>query len=144
MSSGISATGFKDIRLWIFACQPTHNFVYLAEVGPSLVDGCLLATPYTFITDGCAVGHLDIWQLLCRCMQEITAETVIAYITHDDRPKCPIVSSASSRHGAKQRGSLLLFGSWCIAQAITKQAWTRILKSLLGTSEREYLASPAW
>jgi len=37
-------------------------------------------------------------------MQAITVDTVIAYITHDDRP---YISSASSRHGAKQRGGLL-------------------------------------
>ena len=36
----------------------------------------------TQIADGCAIG-----QLLCfRRMQAITANTVIAYITHDDRP----------------------------------------------------------
>ena len=47
-----------------------------------------------------------IYQLLCfRCIQAITADTVIAYITHDDRPN---ISSASPRHGAKQRGE---FGS---------------------------------
>jgi len=34
-------------------------------------------------------------------MQAITADTVIAYITHDDRPN---IASASNRHGAKQRG----------------------------------------
>ena len=34
-----------------------------------------------------------------RCVQAIAADTVIAYITHDDRPN---ISSASSRHGAKQ------------------------------------------
>ena len=50
----------------------------------------------TQITDGCGVR-----QLLCyRCMQAITADTVIAYITHDD---WPYMSSASSRHGAKRR-----------------------------------------
>ena len=32
-------------------------------------------------------------------MQAIAADTVIAYITHDDRPN---ISSASSRHGAKR------------------------------------------
>ena len=51
------------------------------------------------ITDGCGVG-----QLLCfRRMQAITAGTVIAYITHDDRSN---ISSASSRHAAKRRGGL--------------------------------------
>jgi len=53
----------------------------------------------TQITDGCGVG-----QLLCfRCMQTITADTVIAYVTHNDRPN---ISSASSRYGAKRRGGL--------------------------------------
>ena len=34
----------------------------------------------TQITDGCAIG-----QLLCfRCMQAVTADTVIAYITHEE------------------------------------------------------------
>jgi len=36
-------------------------------------------------------------------MHAITADTVIAYITHDDRPSKP---SASSRHGANRRGGL--------------------------------------
>jgi len=36
-------------------------------------------------------------------MQAITADTVVAYITHDDRPN---ISSASSRHRAKRRGGL--------------------------------------
>jgi len=50
----------------------------------------------TQIADGCGVG-----QLLCfRRMQAITANTVIAYITHNDRPNIP---SASSRHRAKRR-----------------------------------------
>jgi len=35
--------------------------------------------------------------------QAITADTVIAYITHDDRPDMPL---ASNRRGAKQRGGL--------------------------------------
>jgi len=49
----------------------------------------------TQITDGCGVR-----QLLCyRCMRAITADIVIAYITHDD---WPYISSASSRHGAKR------------------------------------------
>jgi len=43
----------------------------------------------TQITDGCGVG-----QLFCfRCMQAKTADTVIAYITHDNRPS---TSSAST------------------------------------------------
>ena len=46
-------------------------------------------------------------QLLCfRCMQAmqaITADTVIAYTTHEDRPN---ILSASSRHVAKQRCGL--------------------------------------
>jgi len=42
----------------------------------------------TQTTDGCGVG-----QLLCfRCTQAITADTVIAYITHDDRPSQYIIS----------------------------------------------------
>ena len=47
-------------------------------------------------TDGCGVG-----QLLCfTCMQVLlTADTGIAYLTHDDRPN---ISSASSWHGAKR------------------------------------------
>ena len=50
----------------------------MLQIGRSLVDGCLLATPQ--ITDGCGVG-----QLLCfRRKQAITANTVIADITHDD------------------------------------------------------------
>jgi len=49
----------------------------------------------TQITDWCGVR-----QLLCyRCMRAITADIVIAYITHDD---WPYISSASSRHGAKR------------------------------------------
>jgi len=36
-------------------------------------------------------------------MQAITADTLIAYITHDDRPN---ESSASSRHGTQRRGGL--------------------------------------
>jgi len=53
-----------------------------SQVGPSLVDGCPPPHNSIQITDGCGVG-----QLLCfRCMQAITADTVIAYITHDDRP----------------------------------------------------------
>ena len=44
----------------------------------------------TQITDGCGVGHRDIWQLL------------YIHYTHDDRLN---LSSASSRHGAKRRGS---------------------------------------
>jgi len=38
-------------------------------------------------------------------MQAITADTVIAYIIHDDRPNR---SSSSSRHGAKRRGGLYI------------------------------------
>jgi len=38
-------------------------------------------------------------------MQAITADIVIAYITHDDRPN---ISSASSRHGTKRRGGLYI------------------------------------
>jgi len=53
----------------------------------------------TQTTHACGVD-----QLLCfRCMQAITADTVIVYITHDDRPN---ISSASCRHGAKRRGGL--------------------------------------
>jgi len=37
------------------------------------------------------------------CMQVITADTVIAYITHDELPN---ILSVSSRHGAKRRGGL--------------------------------------
>ena len=54
----------------------------------------------TRTTDACGVGHghRDTRQLLCfRCTQAITADIVIAYITHDDRPKI-------SRHGSKRRG----------------------------------------
>jgi len=55
------------------------------------------------MTDGCGVGNRDTWQLLCfRCMQAITADTVIAHITHDDRPN---ISLASRRHGATRRGT---------------------------------------
>ena len=47
------------------------------QVGPSLVDGC--PSNSTQMTDG---------QLLCfACTQATTVDTVIAYITHDDRPK---------------------------------------------------------
>jgi len=52
------------------------------QVDPSLVDGCPTATH----TDnrGCGIGYRDMWQLLCfRCLQVITADTVVAYITHD-------------------------------------------------------------
>jgi len=43
---------------------------------------------------------------LCfRCMQAITADTDIAYITHDDRPN---TSSASRRHGTKRHGGLYI------------------------------------
>jgi len=53
----------------------------------------------TQTTHACGVD-----QLLCfRCMQAITADTVIVYITHDDRPN---ISPASCRHGAKRRGGL--------------------------------------
>ena len=53
-------------------------------------------------TDRRGVGH--IWQLLCfTCMQAITVDNVISYITDDDRPN---ISSASSRRGAKRRGGL--------------------------------------
>jgi len=39
----------------------------------------------TQITDSCGVGHK--WQLLCfSSIQAMTADTAIAYITHDDRP----------------------------------------------------------
>ena len=63
----------------------------------------------TQITDGCGVGYRDIWQLLCFvCMQTVTADTVIAYITHDYLPK---MSSASSRNWVKLRGSLYLLNS---------------------------------
>jgi len=59
----------------------------------------------TEITEGCGFGHWDIWQLLYfRCVQTMTADTLIAYITRDDRSN---TSSASSRHGAKRRGGLL-------------------------------------
>ena len=53
----------------------------------------------TQITDGCGVS-----QLLCfSCTQAITAgDTVIAHVTHD----LSNILSASSRHGAKQRGGL--------------------------------------
>ena len=47
----------------------------------------ILLTPNnsTQITDGCGVGHIR--QLLCfRDIQAMTADTVIAYITYDDRP----------------------------------------------------------
>jgi len=38
----------------------------------------------TQITDGCGIGYRDMCQLLYfRCLQVITADTVIAYITHD-------------------------------------------------------------
>jgi len=68
------------------------------QVGPLLADGGPLATPHS---DQCGVG-----QLLCfTCMQAITADTVIAYITHDDRPN---ISSASSQHGAKRRSGMYI------------------------------------
>jgi len=55
--------------------------------------------------DGCGVS-----QLLCfRCMQVITAHTIIAYITHDDRPN---ISSASSRHEAKRFVYIYLQSLW--------------------------------
>jgi len=63
----------------------------------------------TQITDGRGVGYRGIWQLLCFvCMQTVTADTVIAYITHDYLPK---MSSASSRNWVKLRGSLYLLNS---------------------------------
>jgi len=56
----------KSARHWMTAAPPSDS---------------------TQITDGCGVG-----QLLCfRCMQTITADTLIAYFTHDDRPS---ISSA--------------------------------------------------
>jgi len=53
------------------------------QVGPSLVDGYRLPpSNSTQVTYGCGVG-----QLLCfRCTQAIIADTVIAYITHDNNP----------------------------------------------------------
>ena len=64
----------------------------------------LTAAPHsnsTQITDGCGIG-----QLLCfRCMQTITADTVIAYVTHNDRPN---ISSASSQHEGMRRGGLFI------------------------------------
>ena len=52
----------------------------------------------TEITDGCGVGHRDMWQLLClRRTQAISADTVIAYITLDDRPN---ITSAWCRYAA--------------------------------------------
>ena len=68
-------------------CKSARHWLTAAPTPPS---NC------TQITDGCGVG-----QLLCfRCIQAITADTVIACITHDDRPN---ISSASSGHGAKRR-----------------------------------------
>jgi len=65
------------------------------QVVLSLVYGC--PSNSTQITDGCDVEHTG--QLLCfGCMQAITADTVIAYITHDDHHNIPL---ASSLRGAK-------------------------------------------
>jgi len=50
----------------------------MLQVGPSLVDD----SPWQLDTD-----HRWVWRRLCfRYMQAIPADTVIAYITHDDRP----------------------------------------------------------
>jgi len=84
-------------------------FVFRPKGGPSpsvppLNTPLLPHSNSTQITD----GHVR--QLYCfRCMkanEAITADTAIAYITHDDRPN---LSSASSRHGAKRTGCLCIF-----------------------------------
>jgi len=49
------------------------------------------------------------WQLLCfTCMQAVTADAVIAYITHNHWPK---ISSASSWHAAKRLGSWFVWNN---------------------------------
>ena len=48
--------------------------------------------------------HVGGQLLSFRCTEAITADSVIAYITRDDRTN---ISSVSSRCGAKRRGSLL-------------------------------------
>ena len=88
-----------------FSSRRVYIVTVVLLVGPSLADGCPYSK-YTHITDGCGVGHshLETWQMLCfRCLQTTTADTFIAYITHDDRTN---ISSASSRLGAKRRGRL--------------------------------------
>jgi len=67
----------------------------------------------TQITGG---GGVD--QLLCfRCMQAIAVDTVIAYITHDDRPN---VSSASSK--AKRPGLYLRYWNFITQPSLTRPA----------------------
>jgi len=64
-----------------------------------------MASPYSSSTrkiDGCGVG-----QLLCfRYMQAITADTVIAYVTHDDRHNIIVVvkPARSEARAATWRG----------------------------------------
>jgi len=78
------------VHVYKVTCFTARTFrrIYILTV---VLLGCVVSRPVigwrlphsscTRITDGCGVGHRDIWQLLCfTCIQAITADTVIAYI----------------------------------------------------------------
>jgi len=77
-----------------------YNVSIVLQVGPSLADGCP-PSDSTQIADGCGVDRL----LCFRRLETIIGDTVIAYITHDDRSN---ISLATNRHGAKQLTRVLL------------------------------------
>ena len=64
----------------------------------------LTASPQQLHTDNRWVWRLPSGhKMAVRCLQVITADAVIAHITHDNWPN---ISPASGRNGAKRRGGL--------------------------------------
>ena len=77
----------KMLCIWGILWVKGQSVIYVITV---VLPRCVASRPIigwrlphsnsTQITDGCAIG-----QLLCfRCMQAVTADTVIAYITHEE------------------------------------------------------------